>query len=68
MNHEELRQLVKIRHELRRLLPAGNTESDRQAARRLLDRMQALTAPHMTERAHIEPELTRWHAAFGTGG
>ena len=65
MTHDELRQLVKIRHELRRLLPGQDLEGSREAARLLLDRMRALTASHIGEQAHIEPELTRWNAAFG---
>ena len=64
MNHDELRQLVRIRHELRRLLPGQDAEGSREAARRLLERMRALTAPHVSEQAYIQPELTRWNAAF----
>jgi hypothetical protein len=63
MSHDELRQLVRIRHELRRLLPDG--EGDRQeTARHLLSRMRALVAPHASEQARIEPEMVRWQSVF----
>jgi hypothetical protein len=63
MNHDELRQLVRIRHELRRLLP--EPPGDRQeTARRLLSRMRALIAPHASEQARIEPEMVRWQSVF----
>jgi hypothetical protein len=64
MNNDDLRQLVRIRHELRRLLPNDAIDADRDAARKLLARMRALAAPHATEHAHLEPELTRWQARF----
>jgi hypothetical protein len=66
MNHDELRQLVRIRHELRRLLP--EPPGDRQeSARRLLSRMRALVAPHASEQALIEPEMVRWQSVFRVG-
>jgi hypothetical protein len=60
MNHDDIRQLVRIRHELRRLMPAR----DKGAATRLLARMRALTARDARERATVEPEIERWQAAF----
>jgi hypothetical protein len=60
MNHEDLRQLVRIRHELRRLMPERNGE----AAQRLLARMRALCATDPRERDAAEPELRRWQVAF----
>jgi hypothetical protein len=60
MNHEELRQLVRIRHELRRLAPTKDTD----AAKRLLARMRALTARDPREREATEPEVLRWQVAF----
>jgi hypothetical protein len=63
MSHEELRQLVSIRHELRRLLP--ESEGNRQeSARRLLSRMRALVAPHASEQERLEPEVLRWQSVF----
>ena len=60
MNHDEVRQLIRIRHELRRLMP----NKDRGAASRLLARMRALTARDARERATVEPEIERWQVAF----
>jgi hypothetical protein len=68
MNHDEIRQLIRIRHELRRLMPAN----DQNAARRLLARMRALIARDSRERASVEPEqprneeaeIERWQSAF----
>jgi hypothetical protein len=60
MNHEELLQLVRIRHELRRLAPARDAD----AAKRLLARMRALTARDPREKAAAEPEVRRWEVAF----
>ena len=60
MNNEDLRQLVKIRHELRKLLP----NQDQEAATRLLARMRALTSQYASESQAIEPEMVRWQAAF----
>ena len=60
MNHEEIRQLVRIRHELRRLAP----QRDADAAKRLLARMRALTARDPRESAATEPEMQRWQVAF----
>jgi hypothetical protein len=67
MNNDELRQIVRIRHELRRLLPTPHGDGDRDTARQLLARMQALAAPHATEQARIQPEVTRWQARFELG-
>lgn len=63
MSHDELRQLVNIRHELRRLLP-GPQGDCQETARRLLSRMRALVAPHAGEQARIEPEMVRWQSVF----
>jgi hypothetical protein len=60
MNHDEIRQLIRIRHELRRLKP----DIDRSAASRLIARMRALTARDSRERASVEPEIERWQVAF----
>ena len=64
MSNDDLRQLVKIRHELRRLMPADSGAASRDTARDLLARMRALVAPHSTEQARIEPEVTRWRSVF----
>ena len=60
MNHDEIRQLVRARHELRRLMP----DRDRGAASRLLALMRTLTARDARERAKLEPEIERWQVAF----
>jgi hypothetical protein len=60
MSYEEMRQLVRIRHELRRLEP----EQDRDAAARLLSLMRSLSARDERELATVEPELQRWQVAF----
>jgi len=67
MTNDDLRQLVRIRHELRRLLPTRPGGEDRDAARQLLARMRDLAAPNAAENARIEPELTRWQARFQLG-
>ncbi len=60
MNHDEIRQLIRIRHELRRLI----RDRDQGPARRLLARMRALTSRDSRERASVEPEIERWQVAF----
>jgi hypothetical protein len=60
MNQDEIRQLIRIRHELRRLMPGR----DCNAAQRLLARMRALTSRDSRERAKVEPEIERWQVAF----
>ena len=60
MKHDDVRQLIRIRHELRRLRP----NRDQRAARGLLDRMRALAAHDSRERASVEPEIERWQVAF----
>jgi hypothetical protein len=67
MNNDELRQIVRIRHELRRLLPTPDGDADRDTVKQLLARMQALAAPHATEHDRIAPEVTRWQARFQLG-
>lgn len=65
MSNDDLRQLVKIRHELRRLVPTqGGTGGSQETARDLLTRMRALVAPHVSEQARIEPEVIRWQSVF----
>ena len=64
MTDKDVRQLVRIRYELRRL----SSEGDQAAAAKLLARMRALTAPHPTERPAIESEMLRWQVAFNLEG
>lgn len=64
MSYEDARQLVRIRHELRRLSP----DRDQFAATRLLARMRAVAARDAVEHAAIQPELLRWQVAFRLDG
>jgi hypothetical protein len=60
MNLDDIRQLIRIRHELRRLKP----DRDGNTASRLIALMRALTARDCRESASVEPEIERWQVAF----
>jgi hypothetical protein len=62
MEYRELRELVRIRHELRSLAMTGE---DRDTAASLLDRMRLLAARDAREVAAVEPEVQRWQFVFG---
>ena len=60
MEYREVRELVRIRHELRTLATRG----DRDTAAPLLDRMRVLVARDAVENAAVEPEVSRWQFVF----
>lgn len=64
MTYNQTRELVRIRHELRKLVE----DRDQFAATRLLDRMRALTAKDAAESADIAPEMQRWRVVFRLEG
>jgi hypothetical protein len=62
MEYTEMRELVRIRHELRSL---ATTPEDRDTAVSLLDRMRRLAARDAAEEAAVKPEVQRWQFVFG---
>ncbi len=63
MDYAETRELVRIRHELRRLLrerPAGADED----ARGLIQRIESLVAADVEEAKVVVPELARWQVSL----
>lgn len=63
MDYASTRELVRLRHELRRLVaerPAGA----REAARDILVRVAALVAADEHEAALAAPDLARWSASL----
>jgi hypothetical protein len=63
MDYAETRELVRIRHELRRLLaerPAGADIT----ARTLIARIETLVAQDTEEAALVRPELARWQVSL----
>jgi hypothetical protein len=62
MEYQELRELVRIRHELRSLASRGDS---RDTAASLLDRMRLLAARDAAEDAAVQPEVRRWQFVFG---
>ena len=60
MEYRELRELVRIRHELRNLAVTG----DRDTAAPLLDRMRFLAARDAAESAAVQTEVSRWQFVF----
>jgi hypothetical protein len=61
MDYKDVRELVRIRHELRTLSSRG----DRAMAVGLLERMRTLAAGDSTEQAAVQPEMARWRFVFG---
>ncbi len=64
MDYASTRELVRLRHELRRLVverPAGAHE----AARGILARLAELVAADEHEAALAAPDLKRWSASLG---
>jgi hypothetical protein len=62
MEYRELRELVRIRHELRSLALSGD---NRDTAAGLLHRMRLLAARDAAEDAAVQPEVRRWQFVFG---
>jgi len=63
MDYASTRELVRLRHELRRMVverPAGS----REAARATLARIAALVAADEHEAALFAPDLARWTASL----
>jgi hypothetical protein len=60
MEYRDVRELVRIRHELRNLA----VDRDRQEAATLLDRMCALVSRDAVESAALQPEVQRWQWMF----
>ena len=63
MDYAETRELVRIRHELRRLLAERPAGADA-AARALIARIEALVASDTAEAAVVRPELARWQVSL----
>ena len=63
MDYAETRELVRIRHELRRLLAERPVGADA-AARALIARIEALVARDTEEAAVVRPELARWQVSL----
>jgi hypothetical protein len=61
MDFAEVRQLIRLRYEVRRLVAEGRGAE----ARPLLDRMLSLAARDAAELAAIMPELDRWESTLG---
>lgn len=71
MDYAAARELVRLRHELRRLV-VGRLVVDRPlgsdaAARAILARIEALVAADAEEAAAVGPELARWQVSLGAG-
>jgi len=56
MDFAEVRELVRLRYELRRLRSEGRADE----ARALLARMWSLAEADPAEAAEVQPELARW--------
>ncbi len=63
MDYAETREMVRIRHELRRLLAERPAGADA-AARALIARIETLVAGDTEEAAVVRPELARWQVSL----
>ena len=63
MDYAETRELVRIRHELRRLL-AERPVGAEVTARTLITRLETLVARDSEEAALVRPELARWQVSL----
>ncbi len=61
MEFSEVRELIRVRYELRRLVAEGRIDE----ARPLLDRMLFLAARDAAELAAVMPEVNRWESSIG---
>ena len=59
MSYAEMRELVQVRYELRRLLAERPPGAD-QDARKLIARIEELVAADTEEASVVVPELARW--------
>ena len=67
MSYAEMRELVRLRYDLRRLLaekPPG-AEAD---ARKLIARIEELVAADTEEKAVVDPEHARWAVSLAVSG
>jgi hypothetical protein len=63
MTYSEVRELIHVRHELRRLTAEGRAEE----AQEMITRLRALAERDDDERAATETELARWEARLDPG-
>jgi hypothetical protein len=63
MDYVQMRELVRIRHELRRLLAERPAGADARA-RALIARIETLVASDTEEAALLRPELARWQVSL----
>ena len=61
LNLDEAREMIRLRHELRRLLVERRLDEARDA----LVRLEALVAADEEEEAAWKPEIARWRASLG---
>lgn len=66
MDYAAARELVRLRHELRRLVVERPTGADA-AARTILARIEALVAADAEEAAVVTPEIARWQISLSSG-
>ena len=66
MDYAAARELVRLRHELRRLVVERPAGADA-AARTILARIEVLVAADAEEAAVVVPELARWQISLATG-
>jgi hypothetical protein len=66
MDYAAARELVRLRHELRRLVVERPPGADA-AARTILARIEALVATDVEEAAVVAPEIARWQVSLATG-
>ena len=64
MDYAEMRELVRLRYELRRLLAERPGRIDATAARALIARIETLVAADADEAAAVVPELARWQVSL----
>jgi hypothetical protein len=60
MDFAQARELIRLRHELRRLL----ADKRRDEARVVIDQLRTLVAASEEEAAAMAPELERWACSF----
>jgi hypothetical protein len=60
MDFVQVRELIRLRYELRTLL----AENRREEARPFLERLRTLAAGDEEERGALEPEIARWECGF----
>ena len=66
MDYAAARELVRLRHELRRLVVERPAGADA-AARTILARIEVLVATDVEEAAVVAPEIARWQVSLATG-